>query len=156
LETQHIKIVAENRKARFNYHIEDTYEAGMVLVGTEVKSLRNGRANLKDAYARIANGEVFVRQMHIGPYPFAYYGNHAPLRVRKLLLHKEEIKRLIGKVDEKGFSLIPLKVYFKNGRVKMTLALAKGKRKYDKRQAIRQREDKRELDRARKEYIVRT
>ncbi len=156
MEAQHIKIVAKNRKARFDYHIEDTYEAGMVLVGTEVKSLRNGRVNLKDAYARIVNGEVFVRQMHIGPYPFAYYGNHESLRPRKLLLHKAEIKRLIGKVNEKGFSLIPLKVYFKNGRAKMTLALAKGKRKYDKRQAIRQRDDKRELDRARKEYIVRT
>lgn len=148
METRHKKIIAENRKARHDYHIDDTYEAGMVLVGTEVKSLRNGRANLRDAYARIRNGEVFVHQMHIGPYPFAYYGNHEPLRQRKLLLHKSEIKRLIGKVNEKGYSLIPLNVYFKDGKVKMTLALARGKRQYDKRQSIRQRDQKRELDRA--------
>jgi len=148
LETQHKKIIAENRKARHDYHIEDTYEAGMVLLGTEVKSMRNGRANLKDAYARIRNGEVYVHQMHIGPYPFAYYGNHEPLRQRKLLLNKTEIKKLIGKVNEKGYSLIPLNVYFKNGKVKMTLALARGKRQYDKRQSIRQRDQKRELDRA--------
>jgi len=146
------KTVAENRKARFNYFIEDEYEAGIVLKGTEVKSLRDGRANLKDAYARIQNGEVFLHQMHIGPYPFAYYGNHDPLRVRKLLLHKQEIKRLYGKVNEKGFSLIPLRVYFKDGKVKIRLALARGKHKYDKRETIRKRDEKRELDRARKNY----
>jgi SsrA-binding protein len=106
LTKQHIKIIAENRKARFNFFIEDEFEAGLVLKGTEVKSLRLGRANLKDAYARIENGEVFVYQMHIGPYPFAYYGNHDPLRIRKLLLHKHEIKRLYSKVNEKGFTLI--------------------------------------------------
>lgn len=156
MATQHTKTIAENRKARFNYHIEDTFEVGMVLVGTEVKSLRDGRANLTDAYARIVNGEAFVRQMHIGPYPFAHYGNHEPLRPRKLLLHKSEIKRLIGKVDGKGYSLIPLKLYFKNGKAKMTLALARGKRKYDKREAIRKRDEKRELDRAKKQYIVRS
>ena len=144
---QHIKIIAENRKARFNYFIEDEFEAGLVLKGTEVKSLRLGRANLKDAYARIENGEVFVYQMHIGPYPFAHYGNHDPLRIRKLLLHKREIKRLYGKVNEKGFTLIPLKIYFKGGKAKMTLALAKGKRKYDKREAIKQKDLKRDLDR---------
>lgn len=148
---QHIKIIAENRKARFNYFIEDEFEAGLVLKGTEVKSLRLGRANLKDAYARIENGEVFVYQMHIGPYPFAYYGNHDPLRIRKLLLHKREIKRLYSKVNEKGFTLIPLKIYFKEGKAKMTLALAKGKRKYDKREAIRRRDEKRDMERARKE-----
>ena len=148
---QHIKIIAENRKARFNYFIEDEFEAGLVLKGTEVKSLRLGRAHLKDAYARIENGEVFVYQMHIGPYPFAYYGNHDPLRIRKLLLHKREIKRLYGKVNEKGFTLIPLKIYFKEGKAKMTLALAKGKRKYDKREAIRRRDEKRDMERARKE-----
>ena len=150
MATEHKKIIADNRKARHDYHIEDTYEAGMVLLGTEVKSLRNGRANLRDAYARIRNGEVFVHQMHIGPYPFAYYDNHEPRRLRKLLLHKNEIRRLIGKVNEKGYSLIPLNVYFKNGKVKMTLALARGKRQYDKRQSIRQRDQKRELDRAMK------
>lgn len=148
----HKKNIAENRKARHNYFIEDTYEAGIVLLGTEVKSLRSGRANLKDSYARIVNGEVFVYQMHIAPYPFAYYDNHEPLRVRKLLLHKQEIKRLYGKANEKGFSLIPLRLYFVDGKVKMALALARGKRKYDKRQAIRQRDEKREMDRARKMY----
>jgi SsrA-binding protein len=147
-----IKIVTENRKARHNYFIEDKFEAGMVLKGTEVKSLRLGRGNLKDSYARIVNGEVYVYQMHIGAYPFAYYGNHDPLRPRKLLLHKYEIKRLYGKVNEKGSSLIPLKVYFKGGKVKITLAIAKGKRKYDKRETIRKRDDKRELERERKNY----
>ena len=146
------KILAENRKARYEYFIEDEYEAGMVLLGTEVKSLRQGRVNLKDSYARVKNGEVFVYQMHIGPYPFAYYGNHDPLRPRKLLLHKREIKRIYGKVNEKGHALIPLRIYFKNGKVKLTLALAKGKRKYDKREAIKRRDEKRDLDRARKEY----
>ena len=124
----------------------------MVLKGTEVKSLRLGRANLKDSYAKIINGEIFVYQMHIGAYPFAYYGNHDPLRPRKLLLNKYEIKKLYGKVNEKGFSLIPLKVYFKTGKAKITLALAKGKRKYDKRETIRRRDEKRELDRERKNY----
>ncbi len=146
------RAVCENRKARFNYFIEDTYEAGLVLLGTEVKSLRDGRANLKDSYARIVKGEVFVYQMHIGAYPFAYYNNHAPLRLRKLLLHKREIKKLYGKLNEMGFSLIPLKVYFKDGKAKMLLGLAKGKKKYDKRDTIRKRDQKRELDRARKEY----
>jgi len=152
LEKQHKKIVAENRKARHNYYIEDTYEAGMVLKGTEVKSLRDGRANLKDAYAKIKNGEVFVYQMHISPYPFAYYGNHDPLRPRKLLLHKQEIKRLYGKANEMGYALIPLQVYFKGGKAKIKLALARGKKKYDKREAIRRRDEKREMDRARKQY----
>jgi len=149
---EHIKIIAENRKARYNYFIEDEYEAGLVLKGTEVKSLRLGKVNLKDAYARIKDGEVFVYQMHIGPYPFAYYDNHDPLRPRKLLLHKREIKRLYGKMNEKGHSLIPLRIYFKAGRVKILLALAKGKRKYDKREAIKRRDEQREMDRARKEY----
>jgi SsrA-binding protein len=106
LEKNHIKIVAENRKARHDYIIEDTFETGIVLVGTEVKSLRMGKANLKDAYARIKNGEVFVYQMHIGMYPFAYYDNHEPLRTRKLLLHNYEIKKLYGKVNEKGYYLV--------------------------------------------------
>ena len=148
----HIKIVTENRKARHNYFIEDKFEAGMVLKGTEVKSLRLGRAHLKDSYARIVNGEVFVHQMHIGAYPFAYYGNHDPLRPRKLLLHKNEIKKLYSKVNEKGSSLIPLRVYFKGGKVKITLAIAKGKRKYDKRETIRKRDEKREIQRARRNY----
>jgi len=151
LNEKQIKIIAQNRKARYDYFIEDELEAGLVLKGTEVKSLRLGKANLKDAYARVKEGEVYVYQMHIGPYPFAYYDNHDPLRPRKLLLHKREIKRLYGKVNEKGFTLVPLKIYFKKGKVKLTLALVKGKRKYDKRETIRRRDEKRELDRARKE-----
>jgi SsrA-binding protein len=152
LSTNHIKIVTENRKARHSYFIEDTYEAGMVLLGTEVKSLRIGRVNLKDSYARIKKGEVFIHQMHISAYPFAYYDNHDPLRKRKLLLHKNEIKKLYGKVNEKGFSLIPLRVYFQNGKAKITIALARGKRKYDKRETIRRRDQQRDLERTKKEY----
>ncbi len=147
-----IKIIAVNRKARFDWFIEDQYEAGLVLKGTEVKSLRLGKANLKDAYARVQNGEVFIHQLHIGPYPFAYYENHDPLRVRKLLLHKQEIKRLSAKVNAKGHSLIPLKLYFKDGKAKVTIALAKGKRKYDKRDAIKRRDEQRDLDREMKRY----
>jgi len=123
----------------------------MVLLGTEVKSLRLGRANLKDSYAKIRGGEVFLYNMHISPYPFAAHGNHHPLRTRKLLLHKGEIKRLTGKVEEKGQALIPLQVYFKRGKAKVVLALAKGKRKYDKRQAIRKREEARELQREKRD-----
>lgn len=152
MEKEHVKIIAENRKARRDYFIVAEYEAGLVLKGTEVKSLRLGGANLKDSYARIKNGEVFVYQLHIAPYPFAYYDNHDPLRPRKLLLNKYEIKRLYGKVNEKGLSLVPLRLYFKNGKAKISLALAKGKRKYDKREAIRRRDDQRDLDRERKNY----
>ena len=152
---QPIKVIAENRKARYNYHLDDRFEAGMVLKGTEVKSLRQGRANLKDAYARIKKGEVFVHQLHIAPYPFAHYDNHDPLRPRKLLLHKREIKKLYGKVNEQGYTLVPLKIYFKSGKVKLQLALARGKRQYDKREAIRKRDEKRDLDRARKQYTSR-
>ena len=150
MEKKHIKLVAENRKARHNYIIEDKYEAGLVLVGTEVKSLRMGKANLKDAYARIKAGEVYVYQMHIGAYPFAYYDNHEPLRPRKLLLHNYEIKKLYGKVNEKGYSLIPLRLYFRDGKAKLTIALARGKRSHDKRETIRRRDQKRELERERK------
>lgn len=150
MNTDHIKIIAENRKARHNYFIEETYETGMVLLGTEVKSLRLGRVNLKDSYARIHKGEVFAHQIHIGAYPFAHYDNHDPLRKRKLLLHKYEIKKLYGKVNEKGFSLIPLKIYFQNGKAKLTLALARGKRKYDKRETIRRRDEQRDFERAKK------
>lgn len=152
MSTNHIKIVAENRKARFNYFLEDKYEAGMVLLGTEIKSIRLGRVNLKDSYARIRKGEVFVHQMHIGVYPFATHYNHDPLRRRKLLLNKQEIKKLYGKVNEKGFSLIPIKLYLQNGKAKLTLATAKGKRKHDKRQTIRERDEKRDLERSKKEY----
>jgi SsrA-binding protein len=149
--THNIKVICQNRKARHDYFILDEYEAGMVLLGTEVKSLRLGRANLKDSYAKARGGELFLYNMHIGTYPFAAYGNHDPLRPRKLLLHKQEIKRLVGKVKEKGQTLIPLQVFFKDGKAKVALALAKGKRRYDKREAIREREEKRELDRAKRE-----
>ena len=152
MEKNHIKIIAVNRKARFDFSIEDEYEAGVVLKGTEVKSLRLGKVNLKDSYARIKDGEVFVYQMHIGPYPFAYYENHDPLRTRKLLLHKQEIKRINAKVNEKGHTLVPLKIYFKAGKVKMSIALAKGKRQYDKRESIKRRDQQRELARERKRY----
>ena len=152
MSSEGIKIVAENRKARHDYFIEDKFEAGMVLQGTEVKSLRRGRCNLRDSYARISNGEVWVHNMHIGPYPFAYYNNHEPRRTRKLLLHKYEINKLYGKVNEAGGSLIPLRVYFKNGRAKLLLALAKGKKKHDKRQTIRRREEQRDLQRAMRQY----
>jgi SsrA-binding protein len=148
----HIKIIAENRKARHDYFIEDEYEAGVVLKGTEVKSLRQGRANLKDSYAKVKNGELFVHQMHISPYPFAYYDNHDPLRIRKLLLHRYEIKRLYGKLSERGYALIPLRLYFREGKVKVLLGLAKGKRQYDKRETMRRRDQKRDMDRIKKEY----
>jgi SsrA-binding protein len=151
LEDEHIKMIAQNRKARRDYFIVDEYEAGMVLKGTEVKSLRQGRANLKDSYARIKDGEVFVYQLHIAPYPFAHYDNHDPLRPRKLLLHKHEIKRLYGKVNEKGHTLIPLRLYFKGGKVKIVLALVKGKRKYDKREAIKRRDEQRLAQREQRE-----
>jgi SsrA-binding protein len=141
------KIVCQNRKARHDYFILDQYEAGIVLRGTEVKSLRLGRANLKDSHASIRNGEVFLDNLHISEYPFAAHGNHDPLRPRKLLLRRDEIKRLTGKVKEKGQTLIPLQVYFKGGKAKVTLALAKGKRKYDKREAIRKRDEKRDMER---------
>lgn len=152
MEPKKIKIVTENKKVKYDYFIVDEYEAGMVLTGTEVKSLRDGRANLKDSYARIQNGEVYLHHLHIGVYPYAYYDNHDPVRVRKLLLHKKEIRRLYGKANEKGFSIVPRKLYFKGGKAKVSIALVKGKRKYDKRQSIKSRDAKRDLDRMKKEY----
>ncbi|KJS32302.1 MAG: hypothetical protein VR64_07190 [Desulfatitalea sp. BRH_c12] len=151
-DDDHIKIIAENRKARHEYFIEERYEAGMVLTGTEVKSLRQGKSNLKDCHAKIRKGEIWVHQMHISPYPFAYYDNHDPLRPRKLLLHKHEIMQLTGKINERGYALIPLRLYFRAGKVKMELALAKGKHKYDKRDTIRRRDEQRDMDRIRKDY----
>ena len=150
METAPIKIVAENRKARHDYMILDQFEAGMVLTGTEVQSMRLGKVNLKDSYAKVKNGEVFLHQMHIGPYPFAHFNNHEPLRTRKLLLHRREINRLFVKVNEQGHTLVPLRVYFKKGKAKVVIAVAKGKREYDKRESIRKREHDREMDRARK------
>jgi SsrA-binding protein len=145
-------MIAQNKKARHDFFIHDEYEAGLSLVGSEVKSLRSGKANLKDSYAKIKNGEVWVHQMHISQYPYAYYNNHDPLRPRKLLLHKYEIKKLYARLNEQGMSLIPLKLYFKDGKVKLVLGVAKGKKKYDKRQTIRERDEKRDMDREKKNW----
>lgn len=154
MTTDHIKVIATNKKARHEYHITDEFEAGIVLVGTEVKSIREGRVNLKESYAEIKNGEVFLRKMHITPYTYAYYDNHDPLRSRKLLLHNREIKRLIGKIKERGFTLVPLKLYFKNNRVKVQIGLAKGKKLYDKRESMKEKDSKREMDRIRKKNLA--
>ncbi len=143
-----IKVVAQNRKARHDYFIQDSYEAGLVLKGTEVKSLRQGKVNLKDGYARIKDGELFLMDIHISPYSFGNRLNHDPLRPRKLLMHEGEIHRLMGKVKEKGFSLIPLSIYFTHGRAKVSLALAKGKKLYDKREALKRKAMKKEVERS--------
>ena len=143
-----IKSVCENRKARHDYFIHETYEVGIELKGTEVKSLCSGRANLKDSYAEIKNGEIFVEHIHISPYEQGNIFNHDPLRRRKLLMHKKEILKLFGKTREKGFTLIPLKIYFKNGKAKMELALASGKHNYDKRAALAEKSAKRDIERA--------
>lgn len=142
------KVVAQNKKAYHDYFIEDTYEAGIVLQGTEIKSIRNGRANLKDSFARVQNGEVFLHNMHISPYEQGNRYNHDPLRTRKLLLHKKEILKLIGYTKESGYSLIPLKIYLKNGFAKILLGLGKGKKKYDKREDLKKKEAKRDIERA--------
>ena len=147
---EHIKIACENRKARHDYFIHETYEAGLELKGTEVKSLRVGKANLRDSYAVIKDGEIFVEHMHISPYEQGNIFNHDPLRRRKLLMHKREILKLFGKTREKGFTLIPLKIYFKKGRAKMELALASGKHNYDKRAALAEKSAKRDIERAMK------
>ena len=141
------KIIAENRKARFYYFIEDTYECGIVLQGTEVKSVKNGNISFPDAFAEITNGEVWVKNLHISEYSFSSIFNHNPDRPKKLLLHAEEIKRLIRRVDEKGCTLIPLDFYLKDGRVKVTLGVCKGKKMYDKRASIKDRDVQREIQR---------
>ncbi len=141
------KIITTNRKARYEYEIIDKWETGIVLLGTEVKALRAGRANLKDSHANIKDGEIFLLNTHISPYSHGNLNNHDPLRIRKLLMHKKEIKKLIGKVEGKGLTLIPLKLYFKNGRAKVQLALARGKKLYDKRQDIAKRDSDRDLRR---------
>lgn len=142
------KIVAQNRKARFDYFIFETYEVGIILSGSEVKSLRQGRASLRDSFARVEGGEVFLYNLHIPPYDQGSHFNPDPVRTRKLLLHQREIKRLIGKTQEKGLALIPLKIYFKRGWVKAEIGLAKGKKTFDKRRQIAEREAKREIERA--------
>ncbi len=145
-----VKVIATNRKARHNFHIVADFEAGIVLVGTEVKSIRGGRVSFKDAYADIKNGELFLRQLHISPYTFAYNSNHDSVRTRKLLLHKYEIKKLTSKIREKGYTLVPLKIYMKNNKVKVQIGLGRGKKLYDKRESIKQKDLKRDLDRERK------
>ena len=142
------KVVATNRKARYNYEILDTFEAGIVLVGSEVKSMRAGSVQLKDAYASIRGGEVWLENAHIAPYSFAENGGHDPERPRKLLLHRREIDRLFGRIREEGLTLVPLQVYFTEGRAKVELGLARGKRPHDKRRAIVDRQQKREIARA--------
>ena len=142
------KQVAQNKKAYHDYFIEETYEAGIVLQGTEIKSIRASRLNLKDVHARIQNGEVYLYNMHISPYEQGNRYNHDPLRVRKLLLHKREISKLIGITKETGYTLVPLKVYLKNGFAKVLLGVGKGKKQYDKREDLKKKEAKRDIERA--------
>lgn len=142
-----IESIARNKRARHDYHILETFEAGIVLVGTEVKSLRDGRANISDAYGIITDGEAFLLNLHISPYERGGYSNHEPARTRKLLLHRKEIRRLIGAVERQGLTLVPLELYFKNGVAKVTLALGKGKKLHDKRDTERARDAEREMAR---------
>ena len=145
--TDDIKIIVTNRRARYDYKFLETWEAGIVLTGTEVKSLREGKINLTDSYATVENGEVYLCNVHVPPYKQGSSFNHEPTRRRKLLLHRTEIRRLIGRVVEKGLTLIPLRVYFLRGRAKVEIALAKGKREYDRRQTIAERDAHREMER---------
>ena len=140
--------IARNREARHNYHILDTWEAGIVLTGTEVKALREGKANISDAYGTVRNGEIFLLNLHISPYERGGYVNHEPTRTRKLLLHRKEIRRLIGAVEREGLTLVPLELYFKKGVAKVALAMGKGKKLHDKRETSRQRDADREMARA--------
>ena len=142
------QIIANNKKAYHDYFVLETYEAGIELFGTEIKSIRNGRVNLKDSFCSVDDGEMFVIGMHISPYEQGNRFNHEPLRPRKLLLHRQEINRLLGKTREKGFSLVPLKIYFSRGKAKIELALASGKKLYDKRQDLAERDAKRDMERA--------
>ncbi|OZM56025.1 SsrA-binding protein [Lottiidibacillus patelloidae] len=142
------KVVAQNKKASHDYFIEETFETGIVLKGTEIKAIRGGRVQLKDAFARIQNGELFLHNMHVSPYEQGNIHNHEPLRTRKLLMKKKEISRLLGVTKEKGYSLVPLKLYIKNGFAKILLGLAKGKKNYDKRESLKQKDAKREIERA--------
>jgi SsrA-binding protein len=148
------KLIASNKFARVNYDIDDTYEAGIVLTGTEVKALRSGKANLKDSYAVVKDNEVFLREMHISHYDHGNRFNHEPLRARKLLLHKREIRKLYGKSREKGLALVPLKLYFKDGKVKVEIGIGKGKKLYDRREDIKQREERRDIARSFKSKLI--
>jgi SsrA-binding protein len=146
------KLICQNKKAFHNYFIEETYQAGVSLLGSEIKSLREGKVNLGDSYGDIKRSEVFLVDVHISLYPQANRLNHDPLRTRKLLLHKKEIKRLIGKVEQRGYTLIPVKLYFVNGKVKVDLALAKGKKLFDKRETLKKKTMEREMERGRKGF----
>ncbi len=150
MKEENLKVICRNRKAYFEYVIDAVYEAGLVLKGSEVKSLRLGKANIDEAHARFRDGEIFLYHAHISPYDQAGPEGHHPTRPRKLLLHNWELKRLLGKVQERGYTLIPLKLYFKDEHAKVEIALARGKKKADKRETIRRREEQRELERARK------
>lgn len=148
-----IKVVCNNKKAYHDYFIDETFEAGIVLTGTEVKSVREGRVNLKDSFARIKNGEIFLLNVHISPYERADgFAQHDPERTRKLLLHKREIEKLIGKTRQKGYTIVPTKLYFKRGKVKVEIGLARGKHNYDKRATLKQKEADREVSRAFKKH----
>jgi SsrA-binding protein len=150
MKKDNLKIICRNRKAYFEYTIDALYEAGMVLKGTEVKSLRQGKASINDAYARFKDGEIYLYNAHISPYTPAALDSHHPERPRKLLLHRWELRRLLGKTQERGYTLIPLRMYFRDEHAKVEIALARGKKKVDKRQTIRRREEQREMERARK------
>jgi SsrA-binding protein len=148
LKSKELKVLARNRKARHDYAIDETFEAGVVLAGSEVKSIRDGNVTLIDAFADVANGEAWLHQMDVRTYQFAHARNHEPRRRRKLLLHRRELDRLTGKIREKGYTLVPLSLYEKEGRVKVELALVHGKQEYDRRQDVKKREAQREIDRA--------
>lgn len=152
MKESNVKVVAKNRKARFNYEILETYEAGIELKGTEVKSVRASKVNLTEGFISIDNGEAFLKQVHISPYEQGNIFNVDPVRVRKLLLHKREIKKLIGKTAQKGFTLVPLSMYLKNGKVKLSLGLARGKNTHDKRQDMAKKDAQRNIERAMKSY----
>jgi len=141
---RHERLIADNRKARHDYHLFETWEAGIVLLGTEVKAIREGQVNLKESYGRVEGGEVFLYNVHISAYSHRGYADHEPLRRRKLLLNRTEIRKLVGKTTERGFTLVPVRMYFRNGRVKVAISLAKGKKTHDKRETIRRREIDRE------------
>jgi SsrA-binding protein len=150
-KSESIKIVADNRQARFLYEILETYEAGIELLGTEVKSIRAGRTNLRDGYGLLRNGEIWLLNAHISPHnTTAQYFNHEATRTRRLLMHKQEIRKLTGKVNQQGLTVVPLKMYFKRGKVKVTIALVKGKKLHDKRDDLKKKDDKRDMDRAMK------
>jgi SsrA-binding protein len=148
LNSDAVKTIATNRKARHDYFIEDAFEAGVVLSGTEIKSIRAGQVNLRDSFAMIKEGELWLMNAHIAPYDRGTYANHDPRRPRKLLMHRREINRIAGKLQEKGLTLVPLRVYLKNNRAKVELGLARGKKQYDKRATLREKETRREIDRA--------